>query len=293
MNDVYKLYQEANSHRVNTDYLTSHITANQEDFGSFVVKISDFFFKKMSSLAAMFGITGKNNTKELDKISGKYSSELRAYDKDIEKISNKPGDVYLAVSKVLIPYMPGIKPDYYTLITSLKDKVIFVHTTVIPLLADVDDYISKIVGNEDFRISAASDKELVKSVQESSNILDKYLQEIMDGRNMNDHRELGDVIPNFSSLKTCHDTLKDIIGARDLNNLTRFFDLSNSIANNITNFVKKDNKTFAVNKTKFKEVMDVLGGSAQLVNDSAAILRILDTCLRIHRVLVLKLSGLK
>lgn len=293
MQEVYKLYQEAKDHMVNTDYLGNYVTTNQEDFGSFVVKISEFFFKKMQSLGELFGISGRNNTKELSKISGKYTTELKAYDKDIEKIANKPGEVYLAVSKVLIPYMPGIKPDYYTLVTTLKDKVLFVHTVAIPLLEEVETYVSKIVGDEDFRTSIANDKKLVDKVKEVNNTLDSYLTEIMDGKILDDHRELQDVIPNLTSLKTCHETLKDIIGARDLNNLTKFFDLSNSIGDKITTFVKKDSKTFAVNKTKFKETMDIVGGSAQLVSDCAAVLRILDTCLRIHRVLVLKLSNLK
>jgi hypothetical protein len=292
MKNVYELYKAAKSHIVNTDYLGEHLTVGQEDFGSFIVKIGGYFLKKMESLKEVFGFSGKDTTKEVSKLSGRYTNELKKYDKTVEVISNKGGDAYHAVGQILIPYLPGVKPDYYTLLTTLKDKVLYVNSIVLPYLEKVDSYTAKIVGDEDFRITVDNNKDFIKEGKDIVKTLGGYLEDIMDGKLMDDHRELRDVIPNLSSISTCHTILKDIVGARDLNNVSKLFDLSESIGNRVLTITNRDSKTLAFNKVKFKDTLTILGDSAQIVTDCSAVIRLLDSCLRIHTTLLIKLEGL-
>lgn len=290
-NTIYKDRDISYKLLPNMEYVVDSITANQEDFGSFMLSASKFFSSKIDALRGIFNLNGKVNTQELSKGTKALLKELESNDKLVDKIANEPGSKYLTLSKVLIPYIPGVAVDHYMLVTGIKPYALSISNDVIGILEELDTYISKLVGDQDFRTSLTPAKELTDKLTKIQSDMNKYLLEIIDGKIMKDHRELKDVIPNLSSVKVCHNTLKEIIGVRDFEKLAKLQELSNRLAGRANELYKLVNGSkVAISKTRLKEFKDMLPVGAKLIIDATTIARLVDGALRVQRSLLIKLS---
>lgn len=293
MKNIYRDYNIAYKLVPDLDYAVNNIVANQEDFGSFMLTASKFFSSKFEALKGVFGLSSKVTTTELSKGTKKILSDLNKADNIVNKVSNAEGSKYMAVSKILIPYIPGINVDFYTLVTGIKPYAIKINEEIIPILEELDTYFSKLVGDEEFRTSLTPNKDLLDRIKKFQGELNDYLVDVINGQVLTDHREFKDILPNFTSFKICHNTLKDIIGIRDFEKLATIQDISTRIGTRATNFYNMVNKgSVAVSKTRLNEIKDMLPLGAKLVTDAVAIARLVDASLRIQRVLIDKLSGL-
>ena len=293
MKNIYRDYNIAYKLVPDLDYAVNNIVANQEDFGSFMLTASKFFSSKFEALKGVFGLSSKVTTAELSKGTKKILSDLNKADNIVNKVSNAEGSKYMAVSKILIPYIPGINVDFYTLVTGIKPYAIKINEEIIPILEELDTYFSKLVGDVEFRTSLTPNKDLLDKIKKFQSELNDYLVDVINGQVLTDHREFKDVLPNFTSFKICHNTLKDIIGIRDFEKLATIQDISTRIGTRATNFYNMVNKgSVAVSKTRLNEIKDMLPLGAKLVTDAVAIARLVDASLRIQRVLIDKLSGL-
>lgn len=293
MKSIYKNYRLSKQLIPDMEYAVNQLTANQEGFGSFIMSVSNFFKKKIDSIAGVFGINSKNDTKEISKETSQLYRELSKFDNGIKKIVKADDNLYKSLGSILLPWIPGVKPDLYNLVAGLKINVDGIKTKALPYLEEADTFISKLIGDEDYRTSIIPNKELIEKLKSYSKETTSYLTDIIDGRLLADSRELKDVIPNLESIDTIHVALKDMIAAKDIENVQVIFNAAGSIAakaKELFNMVQKNSLT--ISKVRANEMGPVLQEAATIVTNVAAIVRMLDASVKVHKAILIKLDSI-
>lgn len=293
MKSIYKNYRLSKQLIPDMEYAVNQLTANQEGFGSFIMSVSNFFKKKIDSIAGVFGINSKNDTKEISKETSQLYKELSKFDNGIKKIVKADDNLYKSLGAILLPWIPGVKPDLYNLVAGLKVNVDGIKTKALPYLEEADTFISKLIGDEDYRTSIIPNKELIEKLKSYSKETTSYLTDIIDGRLLADSRELKDVIPNLESIDTIHVALKDMIAAKDIENVQVIFNAAGSIAakaKELFNMVQKNSLT--ISKVRANEMGPVLQEAATIVTNVAAIVRMLDASVKVHKAILIKLDSI-
>ena len=293
MKSIYKNYRISKQLIPDMEYAVNQLTANHEGFGSFIMSVSNFFKKKIEAIAGVFGINSKNDTKEISKETGQLYKELAKFDNSLKKITKADANLYKSLSAILLPWIPGVKPDLYTLVAGLKVNVDGIKSKALPYLEEADTFISKLIGDEEYRTSIIPNKELIDKLKSYSKETTVYLTDIIDGKLLADSRELKDVIPNLESIETIHTMLKDMIVAKDIENVQIIFNAASSIADKakeLFNLVQKNSLT--ISKVRANEMGPVLQEAATIVTNVAAIVRMLDASVKVHKALVIKLDGI-
>lgn len=293
MKSIYKNYRLSKQLIPDMEYAVNQLTANQEGFGSFIMSVSNFFKKKIDSIAGVFGINSKNDTKEISKETSQLYKELSKFDNGIKKIVKADENLYKSLGAILLPWIPGVKPDLYNLVAGLKVNVDGIKTKALPYLEEADTFISKLIGDEDYRTSIIPNKELIEKLKSYSKETTSYLTDIIDGRLLADSRELKDVIPNLESIDTIHVALKDMIAAKDIENVQVIFNAAGSIAakaKELFNMVQKNSLT--ISKVRANEMGPVLQEAATIVTNVAAIVRMLDASVKVHKAILIKLDSI-
>lgn len=293
MKSIYKNYRLSKQLIPDMEYAVNQLTANQEGFGSFIMSVSNFFKKKIDSIAGVFGINSKNDTKEISKETSQLYRELSKFDNGIKKIIKADENLYKSLGAILLPWIPGVKPDLYNLVAGLKVNVDGIKTKALPYLEEADTFISKLIGDEDYRTSIIPNKELIEKLKSYSKETTSYLTDIIDGRLLADSRELKDVIPNLESIDTIHVALKDMIAAKDIENVQIIFNAAGNIATKakeLFNMVQKNSLT--ISKVRANEMGPVLQEAATIVTNVAAIVRMLDASVKVHKAILIKLDSI-
>lgn len=293
MKSIYKNYRLSKQLIPDMEYAVNQLTANQEGFGSFIMSVSNFFKKKIDSIAGVFGINSKNDTKEISKETSQLYRELSKFDNGIKKIVKADDNLYKSLGAILLPWIPGVKPDLYNLVAGLKVNVDGIKTKALPYLEEADTFISKLIGDEDYRTSIIPNKELIEKLKGYSKETTSYLTDIIDGRLLADSRELKDVIPNLESIDTIHVALKDMIAAKDIENVQVIFNAAGNIATKakeLFNMVQKNSLT--ISKVRANEMGPVLQEAATIVTNVAAIVRMLDASVKVHKAILIKLDSI-
>lgn len=293
MKSIYKNYRLSKQLIPDMEYAVNQLTANQEGFGSFIMSVSNFFKKKIDSIAGVFGINSKNDTKEISKETSQLYKELSKFDNGIKKIVKADDNLYKSLGAILLPWIPGVKPDLYNLVAGLKVNVDGIKTKALPYLEEADTFISKLIGDEDYRTSIIPNKELIEKLKSYSKETTSYLTDIIDGRLLADSRELKDVIPNLESIDTIHVALKDMIAAKDIENVQVIFNAAGNIAakaKELFNMVQKNSLT--ISKVRANEMGPVLQEAATIVTNVAAIVRMLDASVKVHKAILIKLDSI-
>lgn len=293
MKSIYKNYRLSKQLIPDMEYAVNQLTANQEGFGSFIMSVSNFFKKKIDSIAGVFGINSKNDTKEISKETSQLYKELSKFDNGIKKIVKADENLYKSLGAILLPWIPGVKPDLYNLVAGLKVNVDGIKTKALPYLEEADTFISKLIGDEDYRTSIIPNKELIEKLKSYSKETTSYLTDIIDGRLLADSRELKDVIPNLESINTIHVALKDMIAAKDIENVQVIFNAAGNIATKakeLFNMVQKNSLT--ISKVRANEMGPVLQEAATIVTNVAAIVRMLDASVKVHKAILIKLDSI-
>ena len=293
MKSIYKNYRISKQLIPDMEYAVNQLTANHEGFGSFIMSVSNFFKKKIEAIAGVFGINSKNDTKEISKETSQLYKELAKFDNSLKKITKADANLYKSLSAILLPWIPGVKPDLYTLVAGLKVNVDGIKSKALPYLEEADTFISKLIGDEEYRTSIIPNKELIDKLKSYSKETTVYLTDIIDGKLLADSRELKDVIPNLESIETIHTMLKDMIVAKDIENVQIIFNAASSIADKakeLFNLVQKNSLT--ISKVRANEMGPVLQEAATIVTNVAAIVRMLDASVKVHKALVIKLDGI-
>nr|DAR73826.1 MAG TPA: hypothetical protein [Caudoviricetes sp.] len=293
MKSIYKNYRLSKQLIPDMEYAVNQLTANQEGFGSFIMSVSNFFKKKIDSIAGVFGINSKNDTKEISKETSQLYKELSKFDNGIKKIVKADDNLYKSLGAILLPWIPGVKPDLYNLVAGLKVNVDGIKTKALPYLEEADTFISKLIGDEDYRTSIIPNKELIEKLKSYSKETTSYLTDIIDGRLLADSRELKDVIPNLESIDTIHVALKDMIAAKDIENVQVIFNAAGNIATKakeLFNMVQKNSLT--ISKVRANEMGPVLQEAATIVTNVAAIVRMLDASVKVHKAILIKLDSI-
>ena len=293
MKSIYKNYRLSKQLIPDMEYAVNQLTANQEGFGSFIMSVSNFFKKKIDSIAGVFGINSKNDTKEISKETSQLYKELSKFDNGLKKIVKADENLYKSLGSILLPWIPGVKPDLYNLVAGLKVNVDGIKTKALPYLEEADTFISKLMGDEDYRTSIIPNKELIEKLKSYSKETTSYLTDIIDGRLLADSRELKDVIPNLESIDTIHVALKDMIAAKDIENVQVIFNAAGNIvakAKELFNMVQKNSLT--ISKVRANEMGPVLQEAATIVTNVAAIVRMLDASVKVHKAILIKLDSI-
>ena len=293
MKSIYKNYRLSKQLIPDMEYAVNQLTANQEGFGSFIMSVSNFFKKKIDSIAGVFGINSKNDTKEISKETSQLYRELSKFDNGLKKIVKADENLYKSLGSILLPWIPGVKPDLYNLVAGLKVNVDGIKTKALPYLEEADTFISKLIGDEDYRTSIIPNKELIEKLKSYSKETTSYLTDIIDGRLLADSRELKDVIPNLESIDTIHVALKDMIAAKDIENVQVIFNAAGNIATKakeLFNMVQKNSLT--ISKVRANEMGPVLQEAATIVTNVAAIVRMLDASVKVHKAILIKLDSI-
>jgi hypothetical protein len=293
MKSIYKNYKISKELLPDMTYAIDQLTANQEGFGSFIMSVTSFFKKKIEAISGIFGINSKNDTKEISKETAALYKEFSKFDKTVNQTVKSEDKIYNSLRSILIPWIPGVKPDLYSLVTGLKLQVDEVQNKALPLLDQTDTFISKLLGDEDYRTSIIPNKELVDSLKKYSKDTTNYLTDIINGKQVADSREFEDVIPNMQSIETIHNILKDLLFAKDLEKVQEVFNYANKIGNNAKELLSQAQKNqLNISKVRANELGPVLQESAAIVTNVAAIIRILDASVKIHKAILEKLSYL-
>ena len=97
----------------------------------------------------------------------------------------------------------------------------------------------------------------------------------------------------MQSIETIHNTLKDLLFAKDLEKVQEVFNYANKIGNNAKELLSQAQKNqLNISKVRANELGPVLQESAAIVTNVAAIIRILDASVKIHKAILEKLSYL-
>lgn len=292
MKNIYKTYKISKELTPDMKYAIEQLTANQEGFGSFLVDASNFFKKKIDAIRGVFGLNSKNDTKEISKESSKLYKDLQSYDKLVKTIGSKQ-DKYDAVSSIIVPWIPGVKSDLYTLVTGLKSNVSGIYDNGLVYLEEADTFLAKLLGDEEYATSVIPNKELLSKLSSYKDGTTKYLTDVIDGRTLMDNRELKDVIPNFSSVEVIHNSFKDMIVAKELENVQQVFNKAESLANRAKELYNRvQSKDFTISTVRAKEMGPLLQDSAAIVTNIGAIVRLLDAGVTVHKAILQKLDKL-
>ena len=108
-----------------------------------------------------------------------------------------------------------------------------------------------------------------------------------------DNRELKDVIPNFSSVEVIHNSFKDMIVAKELENVQQVFNKAESLAARAKELYNRvQSKNFTISTVRAKEMGPLLQDSAAIVTNIGAIVRLLDAGVTVHKAILQKLDKL-
>ena len=284
MKNIYKTYKISKELTPDMKYAIEQLTANQEGFGSFLVDASNFFKKKIDAIRGVFGLNSKN--------ASKLYKDLQSYDKLVKSIGSKQ-DKYDAVSSIIVPWIPGVKSDLYTLVTGLKSNVSGIYDSGLPYLEEADTFLAKLLGDEEYATSVIPNKELLGKLSSYKDSTTKYLTDVIDGRTLMDNRELKDVIPNFSSVEVIHNSFKDMIVAKELENVQQVFNKAESLAARAKELYNRvQSKDFTISTVRAKEMGPLLQDSAAIVTNIGAIVRLLDAGVTVHKAILQKLDKL-
>ena len=259
------------------------VTVNQEGLGEFIQKVSGFFLEKITSIKEIFSINGKKptfNIKDFNKLSP-----------SINKLSELDASAQAALKNILIPWIPGIDQDFYQLVTGLVPHLDNIQKNGEAILEDVDTYLAKIAGDEDFRISKAPSKDLLNSLKKFESNDTVYLETIINGRQMKDVIEIEKALPNFKVLPNIHASLESITDVSKVATLEKIVDKINRLverANGIYTILKQD-KT-AMSKVKVDELVNVLTYSSKIVINISSLIRLYDAATKVEKALIEKLS---
>ena len=277
MKNIYKTYKISKELTPDMKYAIEQLTANQEGFGSFLVDASNFFKKKIDAIRGVFGLNSKNDTKEISKESSKLYKDLQSYDKLVKSIGSKQ-DKYDAVSSIIVPWIPGVKSDLYTLVTGLKSNVSGIYDSGLVYLEEADTFLAKLLGDEEYATSVIPNKELLGKLSSYKDSTTKYLT---------------DVIPNFSSVEIIHNSFKDMIVAKELENVQQVFNKAESLAARAKELYNRvQSKDFTISTVRAKEMGPLLQDSAAIVTNIGAIVRLLDAGVTVHKAILQKLDKL-
>ena len=261
MKNIYKTYKISKELTPDMKYAIEQLTANQEGFGSFLVDASNFFKKKIDAIRGVFGLNSKNDTKEISKESSKLYKDLQSYDKLVKSIGSKQ-DKYDAVSSIIVPWIPGVKSDLYTLVTGLKSNVSGIYDSGLPYLEEADTFLAKLLGDEEYATSVIPNKELLGKLSSYKDSTTKYLTDVIDGR-----------------------TLMD--------NVQQVFNKAESLANRAKELYNRaQSKDFTISTVRAKEMGPLLQDSAAIVTNIGAIVRLLDAGVTVHKAILQKLDKL-
>lgn len=296
MNNIIKDYIARENYLHKHDKGFERFEFATEGFGTYLSKVSDFFRKKINAIKEIFNITSNdkqavnlinNNSKDINVEFGKLQLQGN-------NISGKGGDYFKAVSGILFPTIPGLKCDFYELSKVLKDSTGVIMTEVRPLLSEVDTYLSKIVNDEDFRLSMQPGN-IAERVMKVSEKLNAPLTNIIDPKRIDDKAELKNMIPNLSSLKEVGDNLKDSLITKDLTLVSSVYDMNLIISNKIENLMKVIEKgdNLNISKVRLDELVMVLKYSSQLVGDTSAYIRLSDASYKVYEIIVSRLNQIK
>ena len=259
------------------------VTVNQEGLGEFIQKVSGFFLEKITSIKEIFSINGKKptfNIKDFNKLSP-----------SINKLSELDASAQAALKNILIPWIPGIDQDFYQLVTGLVPHLDNIQKNGEAVLEDVDTYLAKIAGDEDFRISKAPSKDLLNTLKKFESNDTVYLETIINGRQMKDVIEIEKALPNFKVLPNIHASLESITDISKVATLEKIADKINRLvdrANGIYTILKQD-KT-AMSKVKVDELVNVLTYSSKIVINISSLIRLYDAATKVEKALIEKLS---
>lgn len=291
-NDFLTIYNRSKKSIKNIDRSESLLIANHEDISSFMKNVSDFFIKKVKDVTSLFDSNGNNNVKSISKGTRAMIKELSKEDKKVEKIANISPDTFKLVSKIVVPWIPGIDVDYPTLVKSMEPHIYAINNTGIKLLEEANTFIAKLGSDEEFRLSMVPSKDFIKRLTDYNKITTDYLESLINGKKIKDNIELGEILPDGKAFLDAHSTLKNILGSKDVEYVQNIFDMSNDIAKRTMELhdtlLEGDMK---ISRTRTKEMPVVLKESAQLVTNCAGLVRILDAASRVHNVLLTKLSA--
>lgn len=294
MDTFYKNYVE--SRRLTPDLTTtaSTLISNQEGIGNFISSIGDFFLKKVNDIKGVFGINAKNDLKAFSKEAKMIYKEFSSLDSVVKRVSSLDKEKYDLIKGVKVPWIPGVDTDLPTLLSGIEVHVNEINSVAIPLLEEVDTYISKVAGEDSYRLSTVPNKDLVKKLNNYTKGTTGYLTSIINGKKLLDFKEFQDVVPNLGSIGTCHDILKGIIVNKEVGKVQEIFNKSESLGVRSKELYETlQSESIQMSKIRVNELVDVLKASAQLVTDVAGIIRILDASGRVHLSVCGKIANLK
>ena len=155
--DFLYTYTKSNQLMPKMDRAENLVTISQEGLGSFIQSVSNFFLEKVKGIKQVFSF----NAKEVSLVE----KDLLKLAKPVEKIANLDESAQAAIKKIIIPWIPGIDQDFYQLVTGLVPHLDNIQKNGTSILEDIDTYLAKIAGDEEYRISKMPNKELVKSLK--------------------------------------------------------------------------------------------------------------------------------
>ena len=260
------------------------ITLDQEGLGSFIKSVSGFFLDKVKSIREIFAINGKKPA--LDITGFKHLAT------PIDKMAGLDEDAQLAIKKIIVPWIPGIDQDFYQLVIGLVPRLDNIQKNSEGILESIDTYLAKIAGDEEFRASKTPSKDLIKSIKKFEEDDTKYLESIINGKQLQDHIELGKAIPNVKVMGTIHTTLQSVTSVNTVKNLENLLEKINKLvkrADGIYEMLKANNT--AMSKTKIDELVQVLTIASKIVINISSLIRLYDASLKVEKAIVEKLSN--
>lgn len=232
-----------------------------EGFGSFLSKVSSFFVSKIEYAREALGISSKQ-AKSVSNEHNAYVEDLLKNKKDMQYVVNNLSYSILENARVMAPV--GIKVDLLKACKELKEGIKLINTEVFKSLDSLDDYISNVLNDADFRTQTRPQKADKNAIDYSTKLY-SVLNTCVDDSKVEDTTKLKELLPNLNSLQKVYEELVDLSDLTSVDKIKEINDAVDAIYVKVEALEKELNTTFEVSKVVLKKLVEDLESNAKLV----------------------------
>lgn len=239
----------------------------QGAYSDFVEKVGEWFATKFKGLSKIFG----TNNERLEKFNVKdltvQSKLLAKLDSDVKKILAE-GD-FSKLHKLEAPVVVGLNSNLVNCNVVLKKNNSLIEANLIPMLDMVDETISMIVSNEDFRKSLSSTDKHIRKNRSLSQDMIESINTIIDKNSTREKVAVNDLIDRLSDLPQIVNDYKHLgssFNVKYINEVHSKIAVIEEKSRTLYEYmVDEDNTDITISKESLKELISAIDVSANLV----------------------------
>ena len=243
------------------------------DIGVIGVGIKEYVRKEFLNIIDIFNY-------DRDRLHKLEAKEVIKEIKELVKLEPKVKRVlinvkYDKVAKIKLPVPVGMSCSMVEAMELLNKSVAIIDTELIKTIDNLDTIISKVIADEQYRVSNRPIINNGKTKELSDSLLDT-INKIIVPSNMEDRKTYEELYPNINSLKMTYETLIDSSKINNSKTLRKIDKLTKNISDKVKTLydLSENIKTFKVSKPVITNLTTELEDCANFVANSVSIIHL-------------------